>query len=362
MSKKRRKTKTKKKLHSLKEWLKAVTYALLIVILAKALIGDFFVVPTGSMENTIMKGDFVYVNKLSYGPRIPITPLSFPFSTQRLPFSAETASYLDWIQLPYLRLPGLDAVQRGDVMVFNYPAEWLHPIDQRLYYVKRCVALPGDTLNIINKRVFVNGDEVDSPEYSLMKYRLLPKTGNALDFLESLEIESDHYGQLNRTIYGYFTEKEIDTLYSSGQFKALKPVVQRIYKKNHELFPFANNIAWNLDFYGPIWAPKKGDSIELKPFQLSIYQQVIEQHEKKTVTVVDQRVFIDNREATHYTFEQDYFFVLGDNRDNSGDSRYWGFVPENHLIGKAEFVLYSADRMAPGPFNLRWSRFFKAIE
>lgn len=233
------------------------------------------------MNNTFKEGDYIVVNKLAYGARIPITPLSLPFGH----------TYLDWITFSYHRLPGFSSIQRGDILVFNYPAEKDLPVDHRKEYVKRCVGLAGDTICIRKGIVFVNG-----------KKRKEAATG--------LPLYAKKY---KRTA--------TDSLFYSPVY-----------------YPHSGSVKWNSDRFGPLFVPKKSTRIRLTHDQLILYREVIESYENKQVREQNDSVFINNKFEKFYTFEMDYYFVLGDNRANSLDSRFWGFVPEDHIIGK---VVYS---------------------
>ena len=234
------------------------------------------------MRTTLLEGDYIVVNKLAYGARIPFTPLSLPF--------ASSNAFLDFIQLPYLRLPGYTHVSRNDVIVFNLPSEKDVPIDERILYVKRCIALPGDSLKIEKGIVFINGQPLPIPD-------------------------GVH-----------------DSIISSKTFY------------NPNFFPNDPFIKWNLDYFGPLYIPRKGDSIKLNLRTLSIYRQIIEKYEGNKTRSMNDTIYIDNKKESFYTFKMNYYFALGDNRNNSIDSRIWGFLPETHIIGKASFILYTSGK------------------
>src|SRR3989338_4290481 len=250
-------------------------------LIIRSCVVQIYKVPTGSMNNTFKEGDYIVVNKLVYGARIPMTPLSLPFGH----------TYLDWITFSYHRLPGFSSIQREDILVFNYPVEKDLPVDHRKEYVKRCIGLAGDTISIRKGIVFVNG-----------KKHREAKAG--------LPIYAKNY---KRTA--------TDSLFYSPAY-----------------FPHSGSVKWNSDRFGPLFVPKKGAKIRLNHDQLLIYKEVIESCENKKVLEQNDAVFINGKRQKFYTFEMDYYFVLGDNRANSLDSRFWGFVPEDHIIGK---VVYS---------------------
>lgn len=355
----------KKKSHrkiAWKEWIRALGWAILIVVVLKSMVGDFFIVPSESMEGSILKGDFVYVNKLKYGPRIPNTPLSFPFSRQTLPLTNDVASYSTIIQLPYMRIWGYADVKHNDIIVFNYPVEKQHPTDQRSYFVKRCIGLPGDTLNIINKRIFINGKEMEDAPNVLKKYSIRTRTELSDSTLKAYGIAPHNIAILHGEYVGLFTKSQIDSLSYNPLVKSIRSIGHQLNEAQNGLFPNSDFFNWNTDFYGPVYIPKAGDSIRLTAQNILLYLDLIADVEDHFVDIVDDKIYIDNKETEWYTFEMDYFFAMGDNRDFSSDSRFWGFVPESHLIGTASFVLYSADKEAGSFLNIRWNRFFEGID
>ncbi len=264
------------------------------------------------MKNTLNEGDFIFVNKWAYGPRIPITPLSLPFNEDL---------YLDF-HLPYKRIPGYSSPERNDVIVFNLPSEILRPVDKRKDYVKRCIALAGDTLLIKNGIVFINGKPIIESEEILFQY-------------QKISIQGEKTG-------GYLTSEEADSIYKKG-FN----VNRFTYPKDHyhpAIFPHSSFIRWNPDHFGPYYIPGKGVTIQLNSGNIVLYKDIIQEHEHNTVSQLGSKILINGKEAESYTFTMDYYFALGDNRYNSIDSRYFGCIPENHLIGQVPFVIYSPEK------------------
>ncbi len=347
-------------LQSSKEWGKAILWALALVIVFKSMVGDFFVVTSSSMENTIFKGDFVYVNKVKFGARFPITPLSFPFSKQTLPFTSSTSSYSSIIQFPYWRLPGYDTIQQNDILVFNYPPDIEHPIDQRSYYIKRCIGMPGSTVTIRKKEVFVNDEKWVRTDNALLKYRITPVSKKLTQFLNEITDSPSQHAQILGVQFAMLSQQQVDSL--QVQFPKVSVVIskEKPEKGDLEVFPHSELTHWNLDNFGPLYVPKKGDFIELNPRNVALYQSIITSFENHTFQEENSLYFIDNKETSHYTFKYDYYFVMGDNRDNSSDSRFWGFVPETHIVGTASFVLYSAHQESKN--TIRWNRFFKMLD
>jgi len=263
-------------LHFLKKGLRLLLLGFLLWLLLHSFFFQTVRIPSASMHSTYKEGDYVLVNKLAAGARLPITPLSLPASGDRW--------FLDWIQLPYLRLPGYSGIQRNDVLVFNYPVEDHLPVDQRQLYIKRCVALPGDTLQLVAGIVHVNGKKQETPEGIILPARIA------------------------------------DT-------SAYTPLI----------FPNYPPVRWNTDHFGPVRIPRAGDSVRLERKTLPLYTRIIEKYEGHTLKLRNDSIFIDGKPARHYVFEMDYYFMLGDNRPASRDSRYWGFLPEDHVIGRASF-------------------------
>jgi signal peptidase I len=252
-------------------------WSFFIWLFIRSFIFQAYKVPTSSMNNTLKEGDYIFVNKLAYGFRFPITVLSFPFSK----------IYSDFISFPYTRSLGYSEVKRNDIIVFNYPLEKDFPIDHRQEYVKRCMALPGDTFLVKNGTIYVNNIPTSEPSTLLLNQN----------------------------------SKQKGMLFDSSFY-------------NPSVFPNSSLIKWNLDYFGPLNIPKKGERISLTKNNLKLYERVIKNYENNELKMKGDSIFINNLQVTNYTFKMNYYFVMGDNRNNSIDSRFWGFVPESHLIGK----------------------------
>ncbi len=345
----------KKKLpniQSLKEWLKAISISFLCVLFVRSFLFEISPVYSPSMEKTLLTGDYMLINKLSYGPRLIRTLLSTPFINQRF--------YSDIVTLPYIRLFGEPDVKRNDIVVFNFPKEFDYPVDHRTYFVKRCVAIPGDTLTIIDGLVYINQQLSDNENNLQYNYHI--KSEKVLDSSFVARYSLYEGGKISdKNDYSFtLTKTLVDTLKS-------KPFISVIEKNNEKkdmwdeyVFPENFHYKWNVDNYGPLVIPKKGAQINLDTTNLCIYKDIITQFEHNTLEVKGDSIFINQTYCTSYQIQQNYYFMLGDNRHNSQDSRHWGFVPEDHIIGKTSCIVFSKDELYIK--GIRWNRCFKLIE
>lgn len=311
------------------------------------------------MLSTLIPGDIVVVNKLRYGPKITSTPLSFPFIHKHLPFSGSIKAFSDIVQLPYMRLPGYADIEHKDLLVFHYPLDDLYPIDHRTYYVKRCMGLPGDTIIIKNNQVEINQHFVEE-DYLSFPIRFFTKD----DIDSSISALSIHEGgRVSR-------EGEWELIMDADQKSALikKHHIKELKKKGSEkeleyegIFKIHNNQHWNLSNYGPLYIPRKGDTLLLNKENIQYYRDLITKYEKHQLSVSPiGEIYIDKKLSTYYICDQNYYFAMGDNRLNSSDSRYWGYIPEDHIVGKAVMILYSSNKL-DNDNALRWDRFFKFV-
>lgn len=340
---------------NIKQWVKAFLFALLTVVILKSFFFWIYLVPSTSMEKTLLPGDLILVNKMSYGIRLPITPLTFPLSHQKMPFNEDMKSYWDIIQFPYVRLFE-SKVERNDVVVFNYPMEDELPIDHRSFYIKRCIGLPGDTLQIKSKRVFINGVDIGFPKYVLFNYHVKSEIELTNDTLKKYEITEG--GKESR--YGWWqlaiSDSAIKKLKKQSYIHSIKPLNIKEGSYADYIFPFNNHYKWNIDNYGAIIIPKKGQKIQLNAHNIHIYKRVIKNYENNEIEWSNNLFIINGDTVSSYTFKMNYYFMMGDNRHNSSDSRFWGFVPESHIIGKATRVLFSSNK------NNNTSRFFLKVD
>lgn len=356
-----------------REWFDSILFAVVAATLIRWLFFEAFTIPTPSMENSLLVGDFLFVSKLHYGTRTPKTPLQVPLTHQTI-WGTEIPSYTDAVQLPQFRLPGFSEVKRGDVVVFNYPPELQHPVDLRTNYIKRCVGLPGDKIEVKDLQVYANGQPVPNPERMEDQYFVVTNTmvnedkvfkdNDISEFYTFTETLGDTIPGNDEQGYIVFTTKAISEKLKTYDFVKDVRIVKAL-KGNSEpdLYPKSPLYKWNRDNYGPVLVPKKDMNVELTPENVALYGEVIKNYEGNEAVVIDQgKVSIGGTTITSYSFKQDYFFMMGDNRHNSADSRYWGFVPHDHIVGKAVFVWMSVDPNPTSFFGkIRWSRLFRVI-
>jgi len=367
------------------DWLDAVIFAVILVTFINIFFFQAFKIPSSSMEKTLLTGDHLFVSKLTYGPKIPQTPLTIPFTHNTI-FGKE--SYSTLIQNKYRRLKGLRSVERGDRVVFcfpngdtvlrNAPTEdyyalvrylgeervkslgeiVVRPADKKDHYVKRCVALPGDTLTVRDGRVWTNG--VKEPDYPglQLSYRVVTNGGRINSKLvEKMGLNASELF-FDASLPGYpamaLSSEELPKVQALSNVVSVEPNLERDPSAcSKEIFPFTGTSGWTRDFFGPLWIPKKGATVEITPANICLYERIISVYESSDV----QQALREGK----YTFKQDYYFMMGDNRHNSLDSRYWGFVPEDHIVGRPVVVWLSTDNGKKFPSNIRWGRFLKFV-
>ena len=355
--------------------------SLLFAIVVATFVHTYFIqpftIPTSSLEKTLLVGDFLFVSKVNYGARTPMTTVALPMVHDTIPLTKKK-SYLTWPELPYFRLPGFQKVERNDIVVFNWPIDTVYkfrdqsglrvdkPIDKKSNYVKRCVGVPGDQFEIKDGIVFVNGKELILPERARpqFSYKVALDGKTPIDFeylLQDMDITDGA---------GFMDAEKRDTVFiaalTAANAERLQQIpgitgVQKIISKEVEsgIFPHINK--WNRDNFGPIYIPQQGKTVALNLETLPFYKAIITDYEKNDLKVTGSEIRINGKIATSYTFQQNYYWMMGDNRHNSEDSRYWGYVPENHIVGKPTFIWMSYDTNAKGLKKIRWERLFTTV-
>jgi signal peptidase I len=377
------------------EWITSILFAIVAATIVHTYFFQPFVIPSSSLEKSLLVGDFLIVSKLHYGPRAPMTTVAAPMVHDTIPvlnkksylfndnFEERNTSWLNKLQLPYLRLPGFETIERNDIVVFNQPADTLldmnkfkpdrnyyKPIDKKTNLVKRCVGVAGDTLEIRNGYVFINGQQNKLPPRSLLQFsyditfkrNLQPN--RIYDILKKYDITDGLGYGLTEGSYRIpaATEQAVAGLKLHPEVATVIPIKRPAGEKD-DLFPRAANYNWNIDNFGPLYIPKAGATVDLNIENIARYKRVISEYENHTVVTRGNQIFIDDLPATSYTFKQDYYWMMGDNRHNSIDSRYWGFVPFDHTFGKPVFIWMSIDGINDGIKNwsFRWDRIFTTV-
>jgi len=380
---------------ALGEWISSIAFAIIAATLVHTYFMQPYTIPTSSLEKTLYVGDFLFVSKFHYGARVPMTAVSAPMVHDTLPFigksyvsdSKDQDSWLNKLSLPYMRLPGIQKIKRNDIVVFSWPADSLKtmwgdnsgdytykPVDKKTNYVKRCVGIPGDSLEVRGGYVFINGKRTVLPGRAKTQYIFSVNTGGqqfsrgALKRYNIREASWGRDGRLSTNSKGEFILNLTD---DEAALIAKNPIVKSITKNlepkgtfDSSVFPHNPNYKWNNDNYGPIYIPKKGDKIELNQKSIPFYEQIIRRYEHNNFTIANDKYYLNGKEITSYTIKQDYYWMMGDNRQMSLDARSWGYVPFDHVVGKPVFIWLSWDPNAKGfaKFSsIKWDRMFTTV-
>jgi signal peptidase I len=362
------------------EWMTSIVFA----VIAATIIHTYFIrpynIPTSSLEKTLMVGDFLFVSKMHYGAPTPQTPVSVPMFHDTVYISRKNGlkfkSYVKDIQAPTTRLPGLQKIKRNDIVVFYWPADTVYyfrdpsgrhadkPLDKRSNYVKRCVGIAGDTLSIVNGDVFINGEKQTYPERAELQYFYEVELKPGYDGLRRVANQyniTEYYSTPDKKIFLNLTDETAEKLRANPNFLSVNKRIDTTQYFNKSIFPNDSRYAWNIDNYGSIYIPKKGATVALNKENLPLYERIIEEYEHHELNAEGADILIDGQVVTEYTFQQDYYWMMGDNRQNSEDSRYWGFVPFDHVVGKPVFIWLSVEKFNPNnPKSLtkriRWDK------
>lgn len=399
-------------------WVDAIVFALVAVYFINTFLFQNYQIPSSSLEKSLLVGDFLFVSKASYGPRVPNTPLSFPLVQHTFPL-LNCKSFIEHPQWDYHRLKGFDNVKRDDIVVFNFPAGdtvalsmtnpdyhslcfqfgkdmvnsrkdifgdiVYRPVDRRENFVKRCVAISGDWLQIKDNQIYVNGQkQAKIPGIQFNYYVQTDGTRLSADLLDKLNISVDDRNlltdpqpnqQLAEQAQYEIVDSGFDPKFPIYHFPLNEETYNKLQKvtgvtkikieqsNKLDVFPLGGHKSWTRDNYGPIWIPKRGTTLALNAYNFPIYERVIRVYENNKLDVKDGVYYLNGKPTKTYTFKMDYYWMMGDNRHNSADSRYWGFVPEDHVVGRPVMVWLSLDK-DKGWFSgkIRWNRFFKNAE
>jgi len=360
------------------EWVSSILFAVVAATIVHTYIMQPFTIPTSSLEKTLLVGDFLFVSKFHYGARTPMTPISFPMVHDTIPV-VHTKSYLTEPQIPYFRLPGFQDIKRNDIVVFNWPVDTVRkffdrsgisykkPIDKKSNYVKRCVGLPGDSLEVRDGYVFINGKKNDLPYRAKIQFSYEVKVNGQLnpEMLNNRYNITDRYGYQNGSyLFAAISEESMNMLKNNPNVVEVTRLRSEKGQWIEGTFPDNQNYPWNNDFFGPLYIPKKGATVSITAETLPLYKRVIEVYEgselgiDNKITQSGTEVLLNGKVITDYTFKMDYYWMMGDNRNNSEDARTWGFVPFNHVVGKPVFVWMSWDGINK---KVRWERLFTTV-
>lgn len=359
------------------EWTNSIIFAIIAATFVHNYFMQPYVIPTSSLEKSLLVGDFLFVSKFHYGARIPMTTVAAPMVHDTLPL-INKKSYSTKLELPYLRLPGFQKIKNNDIVVFNWPVDtmlnmfytdkyYYKPIDKKTNYVKRCVGIAGDTLEIRDGVVFINGNKNELTDRADLQFSYLiqPKnrTFGKKEMVNNYGI-TDPFGIINRqNTYKFISisDNTVDKFKNHPNVLSIEKDLDLVGQRDSNIFPHNEGYNWNNDQFGPLYIPKSGATIELTKDNIPLYKRVIDIYENNDLKVIGENIFINGQKVNKYTFKQDYYWLMGDNRHNSQDSRSWGFVPFDHVVGKPVFKWMSWDTNGKGVNKIRWDRMFTTV-
>ncbi|NER12136.1 signal peptidase I [Leptobacterium flavescens] len=362
------------------EWVSSILFAIVAATMVHTYFMQPYVIPTSSLEKTLLVGDFLFVSKFHYGARTPMTTVAAPMVHDTIPV-AKIKSYTNKPQLPYFRLPGFQNIKRNEIVVFSWPTDTVRffrdrsnihiqkPIDKKSNYVKRCVGIAGDSLELRDGYVYINGKRSDLPDRAKLQFSYSATTNGQTNYssqylYDRYDVNPGEGGMVsnNQLEFISLSEAAADRLQNNPSIIDVQRNISPKGSYDPRIFPHSNNFNWNQDNFGPIYIPQAGKSVALDLEVLPLYSRIIEEYEGNTLRVEGNQIFINDQLADSYTFKQDYYWMMGDNRHNSEDSRYWGYVPYDHVVGKPVFIWMSWDSNANGIMNkIRWERLFTTV-
>lgn len=368
------------------DWVSSIAFAIIAATLVHTYVMQPYTIPTSSLEKTLLVGDFLFVSKLHYGARLPMTTIAAPMVHDTIPI-IKTKSYLydddinkketsfkNLFQLPYLRIPGFQKIKRNEIVVFNWPTDTVRffrdpsgihvnkPIDKRSNYVKRCVAIAGDSLEIKDGYIYINGEKTVLPDRAKPQFMHAVETKGQISPTTFKRYESTEWGHNGEHYVVNLTDANAKKIKNNPTVKKVTKMIEPKGTYNKSIFPHSPQYPWSIDNYGPIYIPKKGKTVALTTKTLPFYKKIIETYEHNDLAVNGNEIYINGELATDYTFKQDYYWMMGDNRHNSEDARYWGYVPFDHVVGKPVFIWMSWDSNGKGLANkIRWERLFTTV-
>lgn len=367
------------------EWISSILFAVIAATIVHTYLMQPFTIPTSSLEKTLLVGDFLFVSKFHYGAKVPQTAVAFPMVHDTIPILG-VKSYLKKPQIPFFRFPGFENVERNDIVVFNWPVDTVRqffdrsgksydkPIDKKSNYVKRAVGVPGDSLSVKEGYVYINGEQLELPGRAKPQFSYIGQTKgqpfNPQSLYKLYDITDGYsYNPDNNVFFiSALSEESFERFRNHPNVANIRKYVDSAGVKNPSIFPNNGKMNWNNDHFGPIYIPEEGKTVKITPESMPFYRRIIEVYEGEEMGLNNKlslngtQVLLNGQPIDSYTFKQNYYWMMGDNRDNSEDSRTWGYVPENHIVGKPVFIWMSWDSNASGFDKIRWDRVFTTVK